>query len=277
MLFVVGHDAAHNGLTRIRQLNQVIGRLAFLPSLHAFSLWDLSHNRLHHRYNNVRGLDVAWEPMSPADYGRSGVVVRALYRFSRTPVGVACYYLPAHWLLRNVVPLRFVIGPTRLVYWFDSAMVLAFLGLQSWAVIALGKLFDDPAWWSLLMAQALPFLVWNALMSLAIYLHHTHPSVPWYADLTGWTAETGARNCTVCVRFPYQASLLLLGIMDHNAHHLASGVPLYNLSAMQRRMETHSHLVTWRFSWRGFFRICRRCKLYDYDAGKWVGFDGATS
>jgi omega-6 fatty acid desaturase (delta-12 desaturase) len=254
----------------------VIGRVAFLPSLHAFSLWDLSHNRLHHRYNNVRGLDVAWEPMSPAAYGASGRLVRAFYRFSRTPAGVACYYLPAHWLLRNVVPLRCVIGPTQAVYWCDAAIVLIFLALQSWVVVTLGEWFGQAARWSVLMAQVLPFLVWNAVMSLAIYLHHTHPAVPWYADLTAWTAEAGARNATVCVRFPFPAPLVLLGIMDHNAHHLASGVPLYHVSAMQRRMEAHTPLVTWRFSWRGFFRICRRCKLYDYDAGKWVGFDGAA-
>jgi omega-6 fatty acid desaturase (delta-12 desaturase) len=85
MLFVLGHDAAHNSFTRSRRLNQMLGRVAFLPSLHAFSLWDLSHNRLHHRYNNIRGLDVAWEPMSPADYQRSGRLRRALYRLWRTP------------------------------------------------------------------------------------------------------------------------------------------------------------------------------------------------
>src|ERR1043165_1673462 len=33
LLFVVGHDACHQSLTPRRRLNQLIGRLAFLPSL----------------------------------------------------------------------------------------------------------------------------------------------------------------------------------------------------------------------------------------------------
>ena len=57
MLFIVGHDAGHNSFTRNRLVNQIVGRIAFLPSAHAFSLWDLSHNRTHHRYNNIAGID----------------------------------------------------------------------------------------------------------------------------------------------------------------------------------------------------------------------------
>jgi omega-6 fatty acid desaturase (delta-12 desaturase) len=60
MLFIIGHDACHNAFTVSTRLNQVIGRLAFLPALHSFSLWDLAHNRTHHRYNNIRGIDYVW-------------------------------------------------------------------------------------------------------------------------------------------------------------------------------------------------------------------------
>jgi omega-6 fatty acid desaturase (delta-12 desaturase) len=62
--------------------------------------------------------------------------------------------------------------------------------------------------------------------------------------------------------------------MEHNAHHLAPGVPLYNLPRMQRSLEAQGRLVSWRFTWRAYARVCRRCKLYDYDAGRWVAFDG---
>ena len=62
MIFIAGHDACHNSYTARRWLNQIIGRIAFLPSLHSFSQWDLAHNQLHHRYNSVRGWDEVWEP-----------------------------------------------------------------------------------------------------------------------------------------------------------------------------------------------------------------------
>jgi acyl-lipid omega-6 desaturase (Delta-12 desaturase) len=41
LLFVVGHDACHQSLTSRRWLNRLLGTVAFLPCLHAFSFWDL--------------------------------------------------------------------------------------------------------------------------------------------------------------------------------------------------------------------------------------------
>jgi omega-6 fatty acid desaturase (delta-12 desaturase) len=276
MLFVVGHDAAHNSFTRSGTLNQVLGRLAFMPSLHAFSLWDLSHNRTHHRYNNIRGIDYVWEPMTRADFARCSAPRRALYRFYRTPVGVGFYYMLGLWAPRLFVPLPSVIGRVRLVYWLDSALVAAALALQIAGVIAVGGLFGKAAWASVMVGVVLPFLVWNGAMSFVIFLHHTHPAVRWYRDEAAWKAQAGAIDGTVCVRFPSPFDTIALGIMEHGAHHYASGVPLYNLSRMQRVLEKRVAVVTWRFSWRAYVRICRRCKLYDYDTGKWVSFDGPT-
>ncbi len=276
MLFIIGHDAGHNSFTRSRILNQVLGRLAFLPALHAFSLWDLSHNRTHHRYNNIRGIDYVWEPMTLADYQRCPPARRALYRFSRTPLGVGAYYLVMLWAPRLFVPVPPVIGRTRPIYYLDAALVLAFLGSQVAAVIATGGLFGKTPWESVLVGIMIPFLSWNILMSFVIYLHHTHPAVHWFPDQAAWTAENGALSGSVHVRFPIPFGLLTLNIMEHNAHHMASGVPLYNLPRMQTTLEGRGALVTWQFSWRGFARICRRCKLYDYDASRWVSLDGRT-
>jgi omega-6 fatty acid desaturase (delta-12 desaturase) len=274
MLFVVGHDAAHNSLTRSGILNKVLGRLAFLPSLHAFSLWDLSHNRTHHRYNSIRGIDYVWEPMTREAFERCSVLRRTLYRFYRTPVGVAFYYLPCLWAPRLFVPLSAVIGRSRLVYWLDSALVMMALVLQVVGVIMVGALFGKAAWISVLFGTVIPFIVWNGIMSFVIFLHHTHPAVQWYRDAAAWREQAGAINGTVCVRFPFPFGAIALRIMEHGAHHHSSGVPLYNLSRMQRALESRLAVVTWRFSWRGYARICRRCKLYDYDGGKWIPFDG---
>src|SRR5438552_894289 len=62
IFFVVGHDACHQSFTDSQSLNHLLGRLAFLPSLHPYSLWDIGHNRVHHRFNNIRGKDYVWEP-----------------------------------------------------------------------------------------------------------------------------------------------------------------------------------------------------------------------
>ena len=43
-LFIIGHDACHQSLTPHRELNKVLGRIAFLPSITPYSLWDTGHN-----------------------------------------------------------------------------------------------------------------------------------------------------------------------------------------------------------------------------------------
>jgi omega-6 fatty acid desaturase (delta-12 desaturase) len=273
ILFIVGHDAAHNSFTRSRALNQVIGRLAFLPSLHAFSLWDFSHNRTHHLYNNVRGVDYVWEPMTLGEYRALGAVRRAVYRFYRTPFGVPFYYLIALWARRMVVPWPFIFGRVSRVAWLDAALVAGFLPLQIGAVVMVGASFGNPPAMSVATGVLLPFLVWNGFMSFAVFLHHTHPAIEWYSDKAERARCRGGLRGTAGVTFPTPFRQLLLGIMDHNAHHFASGVPLYHLPRMQAALEAQNELVVWRLSAGRFATICRECKLYDYDSRRWVTFN----
>jgi acyl-lipid omega-6 desaturase (Delta-12 desaturase) len=77
------------------------------------------------------------------------------------------------------------------------------------------------------------------------------------------------------VIFPAPLRLLLLGIMEHNAHHFASGVPLYRVRRMQAALETQGGLVTWRLSAARLASIFRECKLYDYNEKRWVTFKDA--
>ncbi|MEO6434356.1 MAG: fatty acid desaturase, partial [Tepidisphaeraceae bacterium] len=57
MLFVIGHDACHQALTPRPLLNKILGRLAMLPSWHAYAVWDYGHNGLHHGWTNLRTKD----------------------------------------------------------------------------------------------------------------------------------------------------------------------------------------------------------------------------
>src|SRR6202167_1238102 len=51
-LFVIGHDACHGSYTPNKTLNKWIGRIAFLPSLTPYSLWEIGHNLAHHGFTN---------------------------------------------------------------------------------------------------------------------------------------------------------------------------------------------------------------------------------
>ena len=65
-LFVIGHDACHGSYTPNKTLNKWIGRIAFLPSLTPYSLWEIGHNLAHHGFTNLKGRDYVWTPFSPS-------------------------------------------------------------------------------------------------------------------------------------------------------------------------------------------------------------------
>ena len=69
-LFVIGHDACHGSYTPSKTLNKWIGRIAFLPSLTPYSLWEIGHNLAHHGFTNLKGRDYVWTPYSPSEFAR---------------------------------------------------------------------------------------------------------------------------------------------------------------------------------------------------------------
>ena len=272
LLFIIGHDACHQAFTGSHVANHVIGRLAFLPSLHPFSLWDLGHNRTHHRYNNIRGLDYVWEPMTPAEYRHAPAGKQRMYRFYRSPLGVFCYYGVEIWAKRMFFVRPRSLPDQRRAYRWDLISAWAVVPVQASLVIWLGSLFGKGPTYSLLFGMLVPFLTWNGLMSFVIYLHHIHPAVRWYDSVESWRASNGAIAGTVHVQLPWLIDKLLLHIMQHNAHHHLPGVPLYNLAPLQRMVERRDS-VSWRWSAREFLSVSRNCKLFDYETDQWRGFD----
>ena len=157
-------------------------------------------------------------------------------------------------------------------------LALGFLAAQSGLVITAATWFGKSPVLPVLICIVGPFLIWNGLISVAIFLHHTHPAIKQAPRRGGASraATAGALHGTAHVEFVAPFRHMLLGIMEHNAHQFASGVPLYRLSRMQTTWRERAALVSWRFSWRAYCRVCRQCKLYDYDARKWVTFDKAA-
>jgi omega-6 fatty acid desaturase (delta-12 desaturase) len=271
-LFVIGHDACHQSYTCSRFLNHVIGRVAFLPALHSFSLWDREHNHRHHRFNNIRCLDYAWIPLDPAEYAHASLFQRLKYRLYRNPAGVLLYYLLEIWPQRKLWPRRVLVGRIRPAYIADSVLLAAFVA-ASLLLIDVGGWFGKSAFEAFVLAFVLPFLIFQMMFSVAIFLHHTHHDVPWYASVEEWEADGGGVRGTVHVEFPYVFRKIILHIMEHTVHHYAPGVPLYKLGDMQERIERHGP-KTWRFSFREYAAVCARCKLFDYATHSWFNFEG---
>jgi len=273
MLFLIGHDACHQSFTSSSGLNHLIGRIAFLPALHAYSLWDREHNQRHHRFNNIKHLDYAWIPLSPKEFAGASVLQRLKYRFYRGPGGVLFYYLFEIWPQRKIFPRKALLGKILRVHFADSALLACFFVLYVAGLATVGGWFGKGAVESVTLAFLLPFLIFGALISAAIFLHHTHPAVPWYATIDEWEKGDGAIRGTVQVEFPRFFRWLILNIMEHSAHHYAPSVPLYRLSDMQAHLPRPA-AIGWKFSIGGYFDVCARCKLFDYRASRWLDFKG---
>lgn len=282
LLFVIGHDACHQSLTPHRKLNSLIGRLAFLPSLHTFSLWDLGHNRIHHKYTNLKGYDYVFTPLSKAEYDALDRARRLRERLYRSPCGQGLFYFYEIWWKKMFFPRAVEIDKKRAIYTIDSLLVSVWCSLLITSALLLpsslsaGHLKVSPIWWeSLIFLLLLPQLIWNQLMGFLIYQHHTHPRVAWFADYEEWSRCEPLR-ASVHIGFPRWLGLLFHNIMEHTAHHAHMQIPLYELrsaqSTLQRQFPTE--LIEQRWSLRNYLDNTSKCKLYDYAAHSWTDFDG---
>jgi omega-6 fatty acid desaturase (delta-12 desaturase) len=267
-LFVIGHDAAHGAFTPSRALNGTIGRLAFLPALHNYSLWQVQHNRLHHRLVNVKGFN-SWSPLTKAEYDALAAWRRALERLYRGPLGFAPYYLRERWWRDKFFP-RHASDRARLASWLDLALTIAALFLFVATLLAWGGAE------AVLLGFALPFLVWNAMMGATTYLQHTHARIPWFEAIEEWRGLAGQDEVTVQVQVPRWYGFISHHVMDHPAHHAHPKIPLYRLAAAQRALNRllGERAVAQHFSPAYLWRTLGACKLYDYREHRWLDFAG---
>jgi acyl-lipid omega-6 desaturase (Delta-12 desaturase) len=240
-------------------------------------LWQVQHNRLHHRLTNMRGFN-SWSPMTKAEYDRLPRWRRARERLYRGPLGFAPYYLAERWWKDKFFPRR--ARERRLVFWLDFALLLGFLAAFLAALALAGRMAGTGALEAVLLGFALPYLVWNALMGATTYMQHTHPRIAWFEAIEEWRQLGCQEEVSVQLEVPRWYGLISHHIMDHPAHHLHPKIPLYRLAAAQRRLNQllGDRAVRQRFSPAYLLSTLARCKLYDYERHCWLDFAGrATS
>lgn len=277
-LFVLGHDACHQSLTSNHELNRWIGRVSFLPSFTPYRSWELAHNCIHHVFSNWSQKDYIWAPFSKVQFDALPLHRRILERFYRHPVGHGLYYANEIWWKRLYFP-----GPghvaDRARYMPDSVIVSLFAALQlAFLVNSL-----TPSWHGVPTQVAammlLPFAVWNCLMGFTIFLHHTHPHVPWFLDREEWKKNEAQLHNTVHVEFAIPFDTVFHNIYKHTAHHLDVSIPFYRLPEAQKTLEAifGENIVVERLTWRHFWTVTRTCRLYNYENHCWLDFDGAIT
>jgi omega-6 fatty acid desaturase (delta-12 desaturase) len=282
ILFVLGHDACHGAFTPHRWLNELLGRLALLPSWHPYAGWQHAHNHVHHVWTNLRPKDYAWAPLSKTEYDNLSRLARWRVRFYRSALGFGCYYFWEVYVKRTILPSREFWGNSRRTTLnLDLALVAGFIVLQAAYLLFLARwsgAADSPmsVFAVLAAGQWLPFAIWNWLIGFLTFLHHTHPRVPWFNDRGQWSFFSGQIQGSVHVIFPWGINWMIQRIMEHTAHHADPHVPLYELAAAQRALEQAfcSDVVVHAFSFKSLLATTSACQLYNFEQHHWLSYEG---
>ena len=273
-MFVWAHDAAHGALFENDRVAELFGTLFMLPSLNVYRLWCHGHNRVHHGFTSFSPIDWIWRPMTPHEYAAAGRARRFVYRLERSPYTCALHYLLQVWWPGMV---RFQPDPKAR----DRRMVI----FDKWATFAFALVGSVLAWRfggglaGVAAAIVVPFIVFNYFIALFVYLHHTHPDVPYFDHRPEWSNTIGQVYCSLLVRCSRLSEALVHNIMIHVPHHVEPRIPYYHLvrAYTDLKREYGEFMHEYRFRWATVRMIFARCKLYDFDKQVWYTFrDGAA-
>jgi len=278
-LFIIGHDACHQSLTPHRELNKLLGRIAFLPSLTPYSLWDTGHNVVHHGYTNLKGVDFVWTPKTAEEFAALSPWQKGLERLYRSGWAPGLYYMVEIWWKREFFPNKSHMPTRRPIFFKDSLLVTVFGALWVAAIAAAALWTGQSVTLSLLLGVAVPFFFWNSMIGFVVYVHHTHVRVSWHDNKAAWTQAAPFVSTTVHLTFPFKVGALMHHIMEHTAHHVDMSIPLYKLKQAQAKLEDMlpGRIIVQPFSWKWYFDTARACKLYDFTRECWTDFKGAMT
>ena len=275
-IFILGHDACHQSFTPYRGLNKVLGRLAFLPSLTPYSLWEVGHNVVHHGYTNLKGFDFVWAPLTREEYAKLSFAGRLLDRAYRSGWAPGLYYMIEIWWKKMIFPNAKEMPTRRPIFVKDSWLVSAFALVWLGGLVGGAMAFDQSIPLVLLMGGVVPFLFWCAMIGFVVYVHHTHVKVSWHNEKSAWTKAQPFVSTTVHLTFPMKIGNMVHHIMEHTAHHVDMSIPLYRLKQAQAKLEEMlpGRIIVQPFSWGWYFKTAKACKLYDFSRECWTDFQG---
>lgn len=278
-LFVLGHDASHGALLRSRRANRLVARLCMVPSLHVEAAWDLGHNRIHHGYTTRQGFDFVWHPLTVADYCALSLLERLRHRLEWSWAGAGASYLRSVWWEKM---WRFAPrGKRQGAIIVDKVVLGAVVAVVVAVTVVVGAVTGGwiGAWWLPVKLIVVPFLVFVQIIGWTVYVHHVSPDIRWWPRRE-WSQFRGQMDSTTIVRLPAIVNWLWFhNIFVHVPHHVDARIPFHQLPAAAAAItEAFPDTVTsTRLSVRSYLHATRSCKLYDFDAGRWLRYDAAQA
>ncbi len=273
-LFVLGHDASHGAMVESRRVNRTIARVCMVPSAHVEAAWDLGHNRIHHGYTTRQGFDFVWHPVTVDEYRAMSRLARLRHRFEWSMFGSGAYFLRVVWwdkMWRFSAPGKRHGEIVRDKIVLGAVIALAIGGTSTFGALAGGWM---AAVWMPIKLFVVPFLLFTQIIGWTVYVHHISPEIRWWSRRE-WTQFTGQMESTTIVRVPSAVNYLwFYNIFVHVPHHVDTRLPFHQLpSAAAAIADAYPHTVrTSRLSPSEYVRTTGVCKLYDFDAGRWLAY-----
>jgi omega-6 fatty acid desaturase (delta-12 desaturase) len=276
-LFIVGHDAAHGALFKSKRLSYVIGQLAMLPSLHVYEAWVFGHNRIHHGHTTREAMDYVWHPVTPEAYRAMSLSQRLLHRLKWSALGAGVYYGWDIWWrnMMNFQPPQKIAADVRR----DRRIVVTYAASVSLALLIAGAYVYGSALgalWLWLKVFAIPFVLWNYSIGMAVYVHHISPEILWHGRRE-WTRFKGQMEGTTILRVPAWLNFFYHNIFLHVPHHVDMRIPFYHLGEASAVIRAKFGDVVREQSYglRDYLRATRACKLFDFATGTWLDYGQA--
>lgn len=276
-LFVLGHDASHGALFRSRRANRAVAVACMVPSAHVEAAWNLGHNRIHHGYTTREGFDFVWHPVTVTEYAEMSKLERLRHRLEWSALGSGAYYLRVVWWEKM---WRFATtGKHAPAIRRDKRALGALLGTALAATAIVGALTGGwvDAIWSPVKLIAVPFLIFTHVIGWTVYVHHVSPEIRWWKRRE-WSQYKGQMESTTILRIPRIVNRLWFhNIFVHIPHHVDARIPFHQLPAAATAIEQAypDTVIDTRFAPPDYLRATRSCKLYDFEAGKWLRYSAA--
>lgn len=229
-LFVLGHDCGHRSFSSSRFVNSFVGHLAFSPLGNGLANWTATHNH-HHAHTQLRGQDVDWSKwlMTPDEFKASGWKTHFAGKLGyKLPFGVF-FWIWLNAILRGVSNSNREIRRSNLLMW--SVMLAVYGGLAWYTGL-----------WGMFKYHGIPATIAMFTGYFLLTIQHANDETKWFTEKS-WTGIRGQMEATFDVRFPRILEWLWLDINIHVPHHVAPGIPWYNLrKARTVLLENHPEL-----------------------------------
>lgn len=276
----LGHDGVHGNLTSSRRLNKLVAVICFLPCTNNYRLWAYDHLYIHHPFTNGDHED-AWVPFSKEEFDRLPRWRQMLERFYRSSwgLGIGPYYIIERWIRVKVFPRAFLPARFHASAWRYFALLAAYTAAFIGFLAAAPHYSPTSSLTAVLLGFVVPFYVWQTIFSFTAFVTHTHARIPFVEGPVDRKDALPQEQLSLHLKFPPVLDYLMHNVYNHSAHHGNVRIPFYRLPEAQRRLNEMmgSAAVIQPFSFRWLGETLRNCRLYDYQAHRWLNFDGCPT